>query len=361
MGELFCGPGGLAWGAINADIGNADFKIIHQWASDYDKDTCETYRKNICPNCKSTVFQEDIRNLDLKKLPKVDVLAFGFPCNDYSQVGKRLGKKGKFGSLFQFATESLKHFQPMWFIAENVLGLISLKKGNLYKEIKRQFRGAGYTLVSHVFRFEEYGIPQKRHRLIIVGIKKGLEINGRKIKYKVPDPASFQFQDNSCRFALESPKIPDGISNHEITKHSQKVRERLRRIAPGENAFTANLPEDLRLQIKGARLSFTYKKLDPDKPAYTVCGGGGGGSYMYHWEEPRALTNRERARLQTFPDDFVFVGNRTSVGKQIGMAVPCKASKIIFESVLKCFAGIDYPSVKASISKTKTKTTAKKR
>lgn len=98
------------------------------------------------------------------------------------------------------------------------------------------------------------------------------------------------------------------------------------------------------------KISQIYKRLDPDKPSYTITGSGGGGTHVYHWSENRALTNRERARLQTFPDDFVFEGSKESVRKQIGMAVPAQGAKIIFEAVLKTFAGIDYPSVEPRLS-----------
>ena len=87
LGELFCGPGGLAWGALHADIGNPDFRIVHQWANDYDKSTCETYRRNICPDDPDSVYHADIRKFDLEQLTGIDALAFGFPCNDYSTVG----------------------------------------------------------------------------------------------------------------------------------------------------------------------------------------------------------------------------------------------------------------------------------
>ena len=101
--------------------------------------------------------------------------------------------------------------------------------------------------------------------------------------------------------------------------------------------------------MKGARISQIYKRLDPDKPAYTVTGSGGGGTHIYHWSDPRALTNRERARLQTFPDEFIFEGSKESVRKQIGMAVPCEGARIIFEAILKTFAGIPYESMDAHI------------
>jgi DNA (cytosine-5)-methyltransferase 1 len=99
------------------------------------------------------------------------------------------------------------------------------------------------------------------------------------------------------------------------------------------------------LNVKGAKLSNIYKKLDPDKPSYTVTGSGGGGTHMYHWSENRALTNRERARLQTFPDSYHFFGGKESVRKQIGMAVPPEGMSIIFKAILKSFAGIEYDYV----------------
>ena len=96
-------------------------------------------------------------------------------------------------------------------------------------------------------------------------------------------------------------------------------------------------------------MSQIYRKLDPNKPAYTVTGSGGGGTHIYHWSENRALTNRERARLQTFPDDFVFHGSKESVRKQIGMAVPCDGAQVILEALLKTFEGKEYESVSPSV------------
>ena len=101
--------------------------------------------------------------------------------------------------------------------------------------------------------------------------------------------------------------------------------------------------------MKSAKLSQIYRRLHPDKPSYTITGSGGGGTHGYHWKEPRALTNRERARIQTFPDDFVFEGSKESVRKQIGMAVPVELSRQIFVAILRTFAGTKYPSVPSSI------------
>ena len=165
-------------------------------------------------------------------------------------------------------------------------------------------------------------------------------------EYKVPKPL---MKIKTCREAIENPPIPEDAPNNEKTKQSAQVVERLKYIKPGQNAFTADIPEELQLKVKGAKISQIYKRLDPDKPSYTITGSGGGGTHVYHWSEDRALTNRERARLQTFPDDYVFEGSKESVRKQIGMAVPAEGAKIIFEAVLKTFAGIPYEYKEASI------------
>lgn len=344
LGELFCGPGGLAWGAIHADIGDPDFKIVHAWANDYDRATCDTYTRNICPDAPETVICGDVRKLDIDSLGHIDALAFGFPCNDFSVVGKQKGFNGTYGPLYSYGVKVLKKYQPQWFLAENVGGLRSANDGNAFSKILADLEKAGYRLYPHLYKFEEYGVPQARHRVIIIGIRKDLPY-----VYRVPSPALWTDIDVSCRTAIEVPPIPADAANNELTKQSAVVVQRLGYIKPGENVFTANMPDALRLKVKGAKISQIYKRLDPVKPAYTVTGSGGGGTHIYHWDEPRALTNRERARLQTFPDNYVFEGSKEQVRKQIGMAVPCMGAKVIFEAVLKTFAGIDYDSVPCSL------------
>ena len=345
LGELFCGPGGLAYGAITAKCQNERYSIIHQWATDYDRDTCDTYIHNICPQSPNSVIHEDIRKLDLKKLKPIDALAFGFPCNDYSVVGEQKGMEGVYGPLYAFGIKVLNIYNPKWFLAENVGGLKNADAGKTFNKIIDEMKAAGYVVTPHLYKFEEYGVPQARHRIIIVGIR-----NDIKTKYLVPSPAPYSQKDNTCRTAIEQPPIPHDAPNNEMTKQSETVVRRLEFIRPGENAFNADLPEELKLNVTGAKISQIYKRLDPDKPAYTVTGSGGGGTHIYHWEEPRALTNRERARLQTFPDSYSFIGSKESVRRQIGMAVPCDGARIIFEAILNSFAGIEYPWIEPNIN-----------
>ena len=344
LGELFCGPGGLAWGATNANIGRDDFGIVHAWANDYDSDTCDTYRHNICPQDPESVIWGDVRKIDLENLPPISALAFGFPCNDFSVVGEQKGFDGKFGPLYSYGVKILRSHRPEWFLAENVGGLRSANEGNAFQVILRDMQDAGYRVYPNLYKFEEYGVPQARHRVIIVGIREDLPY-----EFRIPSTNLYRECDVTCRNAIENPPIPQDAFNNEKTAQSAKVVERLRHIKPGQNAFTADLPEELQLNVKGAKISQIYKRLDPTKPAYTVTGSGGGGTHIYHWSEPRALTNRERARLQTFPDTYYFQGSKESVRKQIGMAVPCQGAKIIFEAILKTFAGIPYESMEPNL------------
>ena len=344
MGELFCGPGGIAWGATHAAIDNSEYNIVHAWANDYDQDTCNTYIRNIEDADESNVICGDVRKLDLTQFSEIDGFSFGFPCNDFSVVGEQKGFDGTFGPLYTYGIGVLKHYQPQWFLAENVGGLASANDGSAFKIILNDMKEAGYRVYPHLYKFEDYGIPQARHRIIIVGIREDLPY-----EFKVPSPEKYKDIDNTCKNAIENPPIPADAFNNELTKQSATVTERLTYIKPGQNAFTADIPEHLQLKVKGAKISQIYKRLDPEKPAYTVTGSGGGGTHIYHYAEPRALTNRERARLQTFPDDYEFLGSKESVRKQIGMAVPAKGAQIIFEAILNTFAGIEYPFVESNI------------
>lgn len=348
LGELFCGPGGIACGAHRAKSQDGLLSIEHAWSSDYDPDTCRTYANNICNGDSSTVFCEDVRKLDISKLGSIDAFAYGFPCNSFSNVGEHEGLQNeKFGDLYTYGIEVLKQYQPKWFLAENVSGLKSAGDGEHFKTILADMEAAGYVITPHMYKFEQYGVPQTRHRIIIVGIRKDLAAQG--IVFHVPSPEPYASCDVSARTALAN--IPAGAPNNEVRQLQEKVKRRLSYIKPGQNVWQAeNLPPELMIKTR-TKISQIYRKLDPDKPSYTVTAAGGGGTFMYHWSnEQRELTNRERARIQTFPDDFVFYGNYSSVRKQIGMAVPPAGAEVIFNAILDTFAGIEYPWIEPKMA-----------
>ena len=339
-GELFCGPGGMGLGAKTARVEDKGhiYKIRHEWACDSDHDSCLTYKRNVSPL--SLVLNQDVRSLDMSALGKIDIFSYGFPCNDFSIVGEHKGIKGKFGPLYKYGVDILNRFHPKAFIAENVGGLVSVNKGRAFSKILKDLQGAGggYNLTVHKYRFEEYGVPQMRHRIIITGMRRDL-----KLIFHVPRPTHIG-DYVSAKEALEEPPINPSADNHDFIKVSDKVVERLRYIKPWRNIWNSDMPENLKIH-SATRLSHIYRRLHENKPSYTITGSGGGGTYGYHYREDRPLTNRERARLQTFPDDFIFEGNTGSVRRQIGMALPPKMSRLLFRSVIKTLYDIPYPYI----------------
>lgn len=391
--ELFCGPGGLAVGAIGSKIkGNGhEYFISPVWANDIDRDTCETYSLNIkdtpLTENQGSVVCGDIRDL-VGEFQNIDynALAFGFPCNDFSMVGETKGFEGEYGPLYSYGVGAINAKDPVWFLAENVGGLRNANDGVAFETILHDLEKSGshgYQLTTHLYRFEEYGVPQSRHRIIIVGIRNDIES-----VFQVPAPLITNKDDFvSCKFALENPILGANSLNNERTKQSKNVEDRLMCLPPGENAWfldsVLKLSDDqlvdtmlgiqtfrehfpnvksatsireiikrVKLNVRSARMSHIYRRLNPSRPSYTITGSGGGGTHVYHWSEPRALTNRERARIQTFDDDFFFVGSKESVRKQIGMAVPPVGAKVIFSAILKTLAGVDYDSVTPNLYKT---------
>lgn len=387
LGELFCGPGGMALGAKLAEpqvsATGKEFSISHVWGVDRDPNAIKTYNANDLGEgiqCDAVAFAEARSGCDHKVISDfkpIAALAFGFPCNDFSMVGKRKGTNGDFGLLYKAGIAAIEHTDPKWFIAENVSGIHSANAGDAFRQILSELKtaGKGYDLTVNLYKFEDYGVPQYRHRYIIVGIRKD-----QNVTFKVPAPTHLN-RHVSVKTALTRPCKAD-VSGREYTRQSERIVERLRFTPPWENAWFLDklhdemtplergkvidaLPwnaelegvsdymlkkriDDCRLLCTKARMSHIYRRLHPDKPSYTITGSGGGGTHVYHWHEHRALTNRERARLQGFPDNFEFKGQKEQVRKQIGMAVPPEGAKIIFEAILKTFAELKYAHVPPS-------------
>ena len=150
----------------------------------------------------------------------------------------------------------------------------------------------------------------------------------------IPDAAvdSFGEKVKTCKEALKN--IPKWSKHQELTKHDERVVRRLKKTKEGQNVWDLGNDEDGLQDVKKARMSHIYKRLDSSKPSYTVTGSGGGGTHVYHFKEDSALTNRERARLQTFPDKYEFEGGKESIRRQIGMAVPVEGAKKIINQCI---------------------------
>ena len=322
--SLFAGAGGLDLGA------EATKKVKVVWANDNERWACETYRRNLGPH----MVEGDVCGLEVPSVP-CDILLAGPPCQDFSQLWNHDGARTARGNLFREVARFLAAMEPAGFVLENVPGLLSANRGAAWTIVRHALkapasflygeRGARYELSAQVVDMADLGVPQHRERLLVVGVRRDLRVRPPLI----PQP-SVDCHVTS-RGALEQPPILADAPNHERGLDSPSVVERLKLIQPGEN-YTV-IPKDHPLFVKGL-ISHVYRRLDPDAPSYTIIANGGGGTHGYHYAEPRRLTNRERARLQTFPDEFVFADGGSGrsayprVRRQIGNAVPPLAGQV---------------------------------
>jgi len=281
-------------------------------ASDINTDACRTLEHNTRYFKDTQVLNENILEFDYKQIKNInyDVLLGGFPCVTFSMAGKRLGIKDDLnGQLYESYASYVEHFKPKVFLAENVKGILSANKGEAIKIIKKRFEDTGYKLKVYLVNFADFGVPQQRERVLFIGVRDDIET-----EFIGPEYTNL----GKHRTVLEAfENIDTECVNHNFMKQLPSTTEKLKAIPEGGNF--ENLPKHL--AVKGL-MSNIYRKLDRNKPAYTVIASGGGGTWTYHYEEPRALTNRERARLQGFPDNYKFIGSNTEVRRQIGNAVP---------------------------------------
>lgn len=302
--SLFSGAGGLDLGLIQA--GN---EII--WANDIDANAVETYRTNIGDH----IVLGDIKNIDIHQLPQSDVVVGGFPCQGFSQANRFRVLDDERNFLYRFFYEVIKEKQPRFFIAENVKGILSLGKGEAIKQILADFEEAGYITDLHLVNMADYGVPEIRQRVIIVGQRKDM---GPSMLFKFPAPTHSKDGKNglpkwlSIKSAIDhfpDPDKPNNVPNHEYSKYKVEYRD-----------YTA------------------HRQTDPDKPSPTILArgnGGGGVCAIPHYNGQRRLTVRESASVQTFPEDFVFRGVRGSCYRQIGNAVPVKFARLLGDELIR--------------------------
>ena len=311
--ELFAGAGGLALG-----IENAGFDTLG--LIEFDKDASDTLKENR-PNW--NVINDDIANiscLDLQeyfglKKGELDLLSGGAPCQSFSYAGKRLGLEDARGTLFYHYAKFLEQLQPKMFLFENVRGLLTHDKGRTYKTITDIFESTGYTIQKKVLNAWDYGVAQKRERLITIGIRNDLV---DKTHFDFPEPHDYKpvLRD----ILLDCPKS-------EGTPYSEYKRKIFELVPPG--GYWRDIPEDIAKEymkscwyMEGGRTGI-LRRLSLDEPSLAVLTSPSQKQTdRCHPLEARPFTIRENARCQSFPDDWKFCGSVGSQYKQVGNAVP---------------------------------------
>ncbi len=327
--ELFAGAGGLALG-----MEQAGFK--HVLLNEFDHSACATLRKNR-PDW--NIVEGDIHDLDFTPYRgKVDFLSGGFPCQAFSYAGKRLGFEETRGTLFFELARAVKEVQPKVFLGENVKGLFEHDGGRTLETIKNVISELGYTLIEpRILRALQYNVPQKRERLILIAIRNDIAPH---VTYQWPDVSKKlrTLRDAFFKGDLYPCDVPG--SEGQLYPESKTA---VMRLVP-EGGDWRNLPEEVaKTYMKGSYLlgggkTGMARRLAMDEPSLTLtCAPAQKQTERCHPYETRPLTVREYARIQTFPDEWEFVGSLGAKYKQIGNAVPVNMASAIGRSLIRLF------------------------
>jgi len=327
--ELFAGAGGLALG-----LEEAGFEAI--LLNDLDKSACQTLRINrpdwniVCEDIK-TLSEKDLLVVCGLKKGELDLLSGGYPCQAFSYAGKRRGIEDTRGTMFYYYAKILEQFMPKMFLAENVKGLVSHDNGETLKTMIAVFEDVGYTVQYKVLNAWDYGVAQKRERIVIVGVRNDLNI-----KYSFPIQHEYK------------PTLKDvlkDVPHSSGAKYPEKKKKVLDLVPPG--GCWRNLPDGVREEYMGGSLHLgggktgIARRISWDEPSLTLtCSPAQKQTERCHPDETRPFSVREYARIQSFPDDWKFEGTVINQYKQIGNAVPVKFAKEIGLSIISALQGV---------------------
>ena len=330
--ELFAGGGGLALGMSLAGF-------HHVLLNEFETAACKTLKTN---KPEWNVIEGDVRHIDFTPLRgKIDFLSGGFPCQAFSYAGKGAGFNDTRGTLFFELARAVKEIQPKVFMGENVKGLISHEKGRTFETIKNTIAELGYTLVEpRVLRAIMYQVPQKRERLILIAIRNDIAQN---VEFHWPTP---YHEVLTLRDALYKSVIYENdVPVSEGAQYPEKKKRVLAMVPQGGD--WRNLPEEVAKDymggswLLGGGKTGMARRLSLDEPSLTLtCSPCQKQTERCHPLETRPLSVREYARIQTFPDNWVFQGSMSDKYKQIGNAVPVNLAWAVGRSLIRLFNDI---------------------
>ena len=334
--DLFCGCGGMSLG-----FENAGYNIL--LGIDFWNDALYTYKQN---HHNAQTLQADLSQLDpastfpLLNGAKVDVIIGGPPCQGFSIAGKRIVDDER-NKLYKAFVAFVAYYSPKVFVLENVPNILSMGDGVVRDAIISDFTALGYNVNYKVLLASDYGVPQNRKRAFFVGVKNGLfdfqmPVVDHKITTReaISDLPENSLEEGGAYPTFESSEYQTlmranskGVHNHNITIHNEKTKEIIALVPDGGNF--KSLPVELQQTRK---VNIAWTRLNSQKPSITIdCGH----FHHFHYQYNRVPTVRESARLQSFPDDFIFYGSKVSQLKQVGNAVPPILAKAIAEYLKK--------------------------
>ncbi len=328
--ELFAGAGGLALGLELA--GFEEIGLV-----EYDSKACETLKMN---RPEWNVIEEDIVEVSKRDLLKefnikegeLDLLSGGYPCQSFSYAGKKLGLEDVRGTMFYYYAEFIKQLKPKMFLDEKVKELTTHDKGKTIQTMIDVFKDLGYSVEWKVLNAWNYGVAEKRQRVVIIGIRNDLK---DKIKFEYPKPHEYK---PVLRDVLKN--VPDSVG----AKYPESKRKVFDLVPPG--GYWRDLPDDVAREymkscyyMGGGRTGIA-RRLSWDEPSLTLtCSPMMKQTDRCHPDESRPFTTREYARIQSFPDEWQFAGKMNDIYKQIGNAVPVNLAKCVGESIMNALIG----------------------
>ncbi|WP_428047014.1 DNA cytosine methyltransferase [Candidatus Avelusimicrobium fimicolum] len=317
--DLFAGAGGLS-------LGFSQLGFHNLFAIDNNPEACCTYRHNFPTHCLLEQGIDVLSKAQIQKIlsgKQVDVVIGGPPCQGFSLAGNpgRTFVDDPRNKLFREFARIVDIVRPKVFVMENVARLFSHNNGQTREEILSVFHKLGYQVQCHVFDVAKFGVPQHRNRIIFIGTIPELSI-------KFPNPS--KNKEVSVKEAIQSlPPLNSGqkssIPNHEAMHHSAQMLEKMSYVKDG--GTREDIPSSLRPTSGDAR---KYIRYSSKSPSFCITGDM---RKIFHYEQNRALTVRELARLQSFPDNFIFLGNSISQQQQVGNAVPPKFAEALAKTV----------------------------
>ncbi|KPW03197.1 DNA cytosine methyltransferase [Pseudoalteromonas sp. P1-11] len=326
--ELFAGGGGLALGMEEAGFNSV-------LLNELDKHACDTLKHN---RPEWNVVQGDISTIDFTDLNKdVDIVTGGFPCQAFSYAGKSLGLEDTRGTLFFEMARAIKEVKPKVFMAENVKALLKHDNGRTLEVIKGVIDELGYILVEpKVLKAIFYKVPQKRERLILVGIRKDLADKGASFKWPSPYNKILSLKDAFYKGELYDTDVP--LSQGQL--YPTRKKEIMEHVPQG--GYWRDLPDNLQREYMkasyflGGGKTGMARRLSMSEPSLTLTTAPAQKqTERCHPTETRPLQSREYARIQTFPDSWEFIGPLSAVYKQIGNAVPVNMAAAIGRSLIR--------------------------
>jgi len=341
--DIFSGAGGLSVGAKMAGIEST-------LAVEYCKHAASTYKKN---HKKTTVLNKDIK--EVQPLDYVEeqpfILFGGPPCQGFSIANTKTRNLNNPNNwMFKEYIRFVKDLEPEWFLFENVVGFKSFNEGSFANEVEKELQNLGYTTNSQVLCASEYGVPQKRKRYFIIGNKSGKKFDFKSIekhslvtvKDAISDLPSLKSGDKvytseykhiaNNSYLKEMRRKSIKATQNIVSLNKKHILERYKYIKQGENWRA--IPKDMLSNYSSTinMHSGIYKRLEENQPTVTIANYRK--SMLIHPIEDRGLSLREAARLQSFPDDFIFEGPLSYQQQQVGNAVPPLLAKVMFDKIL---------------------------